>query len=80
MKVTLPVGVPLPEVAVRTVAVKVTAWPKTAGLAEETTLVGRGGRVDDLRQGRAGRAGGEIAVAAVNGRDAVGTNRQRRSC
>ncbi len=38
MKVTLPAGVPLPEVGA-TVAVKATAWPKTAGLAEETTLV-----------------------------------------
>ena len=38
MKVTVPVGVPVPEVGV-TVAVNVTLCPNTLGLAEETTAV-----------------------------------------
>ena len=39
LKMTVPVGVPvLGEVAV-TVAVKVTDWPKTDGLADEVTTV-----------------------------------------
>ena len=39
MKVTEPVGVPLPGAAALTVAVKVTDWPKTVGLAEAVTTV-----------------------------------------
>ena len=39
MKVTVPVGVPLPGAVAVTVAVKVTDWPKTDGLAEEVTTV-----------------------------------------
>ena len=37
-KVTVPVGVPMPAVAV-TVAVNETAWPNTDGLGEETNTV-----------------------------------------
>ncbi len=37
MNVTTPVGVPLPGVAAATVAVSVTDWPNTDGLAEELT-------------------------------------------
>jgi len=37
--VTEPVGVPLPGAFAVTVAVNVTDWPKTDGLAEETTEV-----------------------------------------
>ena len=36
---TVPVGVPAPGATALTVAVKVTDWPKTDGLAEEATLV-----------------------------------------
>jgi hypothetical protein len=36
MKVTVPVGVPL---ALVTVAVKVTDWPKTLGFTDEVTTV-----------------------------------------
>ena len=36
LNVTVPVGVPAPEL---TVAVKVTLWPKTDGLAEEVRAV-----------------------------------------
>src|SRR5262249_26933562 len=39
MKVTLPVGVPLPEPAALTVAVKVTFWPKAEGLTPDVTVV-----------------------------------------
>jgi len=38
-KVTVPVGVPDPGAEAETVAVKVTDWPKTEGLAEEVTVV-----------------------------------------
>ena len=39
MKMTVPVGVPLPGAVGLTVAVKVTDWPKTEGFADETTVV-----------------------------------------
>ncbi len=39
LKVTVPLGVPLPGATAFTVAVKVTAWPDTEGLAEEPTAV-----------------------------------------
>jgi hypothetical protein len=39
LKVTVPVGFPLPGATALTVAVKVTDWPKTDGLAEEVTVV-----------------------------------------
>ena len=39
LKVTVPVGVPLPGAEALTVAVKVTDWPETEGLAEEATVV-----------------------------------------
>ena len=39
LKVTLPVGVPLPGDVALTVAVKVTLCPNTDGLAEEATRV-----------------------------------------
>ena len=35
----MPVGVPLPGEAAVTVAVNVTAWPYTAGFADEDSLV-----------------------------------------
>ena len=35
LKTTLPVGVPAPGATALTVAVKVTDWPNTDGLAEE---------------------------------------------
>ena len=35
LKMTVPVGVPLPGEAALTVAVKVTDWPKTEGLPQE---------------------------------------------
>ena len=43
VKVTMPVGVPDPEVGA-TVAVKAIAWPKVAGLAEDVSdeVVGTG--------------------------------------
>ena len=37
--VTVPVGVPEPGKSALTVAVNVTAWPKTDGFAEEATVV-----------------------------------------
>jgi hypothetical protein len=39
LNVTVPVGVPAPGDTGATVAVNVTDWPKTAGFAEEVTLV-----------------------------------------
>ena len=39
VKVTLPVGVPAPGATAVTVAVKVTTWPETDGLAVEVTVV-----------------------------------------
>ena len=36
---TVPAGVPVPGATALTVAVKVTAWPKTDGLAEEARVV-----------------------------------------
>jgi hypothetical protein len=39
MKVTVPVRVPLPGATGLTVAVKVTDWPETDGLADELTDV-----------------------------------------
>ena len=44
MKVTVPVGVPAPGATAATVAVKVTAWPVTAGLTDDvraTVVVAR---------------------------------------
>ncbi len=39
LKVTVPLGVPLPGATAATVAVKVTDCPNTEGLAEEATVV-----------------------------------------
>ena len=39
MKVTVPDGVPVLGEAAVTVAVKVTDWPKTEGLADDATVV-----------------------------------------
>src|SRR5438034_485632 len=39
LKFAVPVGVPAPGAVTLTVAVKVTLWPKTDGLAEVTTVV-----------------------------------------
>jgi len=39
LKVTVPVGVPVPGKVTLDVAVKVTDWPNTDGLAEEATVV-----------------------------------------
>ena len=39
VNVTVPVGVPVPGETALTVAVNVTVWPETEGLAEETTVV-----------------------------------------
>ena len=39
LKTTVPVGVPVPGAVAVTVAVKVTDWPKTEGLADEVTAV-----------------------------------------
>ena len=39
LKVTVPVGVPLPGAVALTVAVMITCWPKTDGLSEETSVV-----------------------------------------
>jgi hypothetical protein len=39
VKVTVPVGIAAPFVVSVMVAVKVTLWPKTLGLTEETTAV-----------------------------------------
>ena len=39
VKVMVPVGVPAPGATALTVAVKVTAWPKTDGSAVELTVV-----------------------------------------
>src|SRR5439155_21134157 len=39
VKVTVPLGVPEPGETALTVAVNVTVWPETDGLAEETTVV-----------------------------------------
>ena len=39
LKVTVPVGVPAPGATAVTVAVKVTAWPNTEGLAKEASAV-----------------------------------------
>ena len=39
VKVTVPVGVPVPGATATTVAVKVTVWANTDGLGEELTVV-----------------------------------------
>ena len=39
LKVTVPVGIPLPGELAATVAVNVTGWPKAEGLAEELKVV-----------------------------------------
>jgi len=39
LKVTVPVGVPLPGLAALTLAVKVTAWHSADGLADAVTFV-----------------------------------------
>src|SRR5438445_694456 len=39
LKVTVPVGVPAPGATALTVAVNVTGWPNTVGVAEEMTDV-----------------------------------------
>ncbi len=39
VKVTVPVAVPAPGLTAATVAVNVTAWPQTDGLAAEVTVV-----------------------------------------
>lgn len=39
LNVTVPAGVPRPGELATTVAVSVTDWPKTEGLAEEVTVV-----------------------------------------
>ena len=39
LKVTVPVGVPLPGAAALTVAVKVTGWPKMVVVADEARVV-----------------------------------------
>src|SRR2546422_3248408 len=39
LKVTVPLGVPAPGATGLTVAVKITDWPNTEGLAEEVTVV-----------------------------------------
>ena len=80
MKVTLPVGMPAPGEAAETVAVKVTDCPNTEGFAAAVTLRRGGGLIDDLRQGRTGGAAAEIRIAAVNGRDAVGTDAPATTC
>jgi hypothetical protein len=38
-KVTVPVGTPIAGLATATVAVKLTGWPVTVGVDEETTVV-----------------------------------------
>ena len=39
LKVTVPVGLPLPGATALTVAVKVTDWPNAEGFAEEASVV-----------------------------------------
>ena len=39
LKITVPVGVPTPGETAATVAVNVTDWPETDGLAEEAKVV-----------------------------------------
>src|SRR5439155_1086528 len=54
LKVTVPVGVPPPGATVATVAVKVTAWPVTAGLTDgfRATVVAAGLTVRGVTAGR----------------------------
>src|SRR5260370_39672355 len=40
LKVTVPVGMPVPGALAATVAVKVTAWPLLEGLGAEVTVLG----------------------------------------
>ena len=63
MKVTAPVGVPLPGATALTVAVKVTDSPKTEGLADEVTLLVVAAWLTVWVRGW--RCREEVAVAAV---------------
>ena len=80
VKVTVPVGVPAPGSMAATVAVKVTAWPKTDGVGR-----GRHGAwwwralLTTWLERRRG-AGRVVGVAAVDGRDRVGADRRAARC
>ena len=60
LNVTVPVGVPAPGALTVTVAVNVTDWPKTDGLADEVSVRRRRRLVDHLAERRRG-AGREVA-------------------
>ena len=77
LNVTVPVGVPAPGRSTVTVAVNVTDWPKTEGLAEEVSVVAGRRLVDRLAQGGRGAAG-EVGVAAVDRGDRVGADASAR--
>ena len=74
MKVTVPVGVPLPGAAAVTVAVNVTDWPNTAGLTEAMTAVLDPSWFTVWFRARRRGAGDEVGVAAVGRRDRLRTD------
>ena len=76
LNVTVPVGVPAPGATAATVAVKVTAWPVTAGLTDDARATVVAAAVDGLGHGRRG-AGGEGAGAREGGRQRVVADAQR---
>ena len=71
MKMTVPVGVPLPGAVGLTVAVKVTDWPKTEGFADETTEVVVASCLT-VWLTAAEVLAGEVGIAAVDRGDRVG--------
>ena len=74
LKVTVPVGVPGARGDGVTVAVKVTAWPKTDGLAEEVSVVVVLAWLT-VWVSAAEVLVVEVGVAAVDGGDRVGARR-----
>ena len=72
---TVPVGVPEPGGLAATVAVKVTDWAKTEGLAVEVTVVVV--LSWETVWVSVPVLAAKLAIAAVDGRDRVGRHRQR---
>ena len=70
LKVTVPVGVPLPGAAALDRGREGHRLAEAEGLTEEVSAVRRAGLVDGLGQRRRG-AGGEVRVAAVDRGDGV---------
>src|SRR5262249_55875858 len=80
LKVTVPVGVPAPGARTPTVAVKVTAWPVTAGLTDGASVTAGAAGLTGMAaaaQGLPAEAAGEGGGAPVDGRQLVVADAQR---